>query len=137
MQRICQFVLFVAILAVGCADRPRPRAKPAIEPDKDAVVKGEEPRKAPVNPPLDVIPPADKTGDEILAALPELTKKEMAEARLLKAIDLMAEDKYEDALTELEEAQKLDDSGPIQREITKVQSVLAQREGAAKALSDV
>ena len=38
MQRTCQLVLFVAILAVGCGDRPRPRPAP-VDPDKDAVVK--------------------------------------------------------------------------------------------------
>lgn len=141
MQRICQFGLLVAIFAVGCAEQAKtPHVPPGdtdkkINPRAALIDTTDEPKKG--NKPPATIPISDKTGDDILAALPEPTRKEMAEAQMLKAVELIAQSKYEEALQQLEEAQKLDDSGPIQREITKVQTIIAQREAAAKAVGDV
>src|SRR5262249_29385522 len=114
----------------------RPRAKPVIvDPDKDVVVKDGTTKEKGKG--IDVRPVVDRPVDDIVAKLPELTKDEQYEAALLRAIDQIADQKYDAALESLEEAQKLRDTGAVQREIYKVQAILSQREAAAKAVSDV
>jgi hypothetical protein len=110
VQRICQFGLLVAIFAVGCAEQAKtPHVPPGdtdkkINPRAALIDTTDEPKKG--NKPPATIPISDKTGDDILAALPEPTRKEMAEAQMLKAVELIAQSKYEEALQQLEEAAK-------------------------------
>ncbi|MFQ3591855.1 MAG: tetratricopeptide repeat protein [Gemmataceae bacterium] len=142
MQRICLIVLSVAIIAVGCSERragrrvevdntPRDRVVQdgpvKDDPIKDKNGKGSDPLQPVKNPPK----------DEVLAKLPELTTEEKYEAALARATDLVAEQKYEKALEVLTEAQKLKDTGAVQREIYRIEAILAGREAASKALADV
>lgn len=134
MQRTCHLVLLLAILAVGCGDRGKPSPRDVSLPRDDTVKKDDGPKK-------DGPAPKDgdlgKTVDLPTPKLPEQTRDEQYEAFLHKAIDQLAEQKYDEALLALEEAQKLKDTGAVEREITKVRAVLAQREAAARAVSDV
>jgi hypothetical protein len=135
MQRICCFILFVAIIAVGCGERGgRPRV-PEVDPDKPALVRDDSPKE---KKPTQATPAAGlRPGDEVVPKLPEQTLEEQYQAALYRAVDHISDQKYEDALQALWEAQKLKDTGAVQREIYRVEALLAGREAATKALNDV
>src|SRR5262249_47211497 len=73
--------------------------------------------------------------------IPELpgpeSKQERYEAALFEALDALAERDYSKALAGLEKAQRVNDTGAVQREIDKVRVLLAQQEAAGRAADDV
>jgi tetratricopeptide (TPR) repeat protein len=65
------------------------------------------------------------------------TPDERHDAALLEALSKMTDRKYEEALAALEEARKAKDTPQVRQEITRVQSLLAQRQTLEKALADI
>jgi len=136
MQRICFVVLSVAILTLGCSEKP-PRPRVAVDNnDRDLLVKNDKVKDKNAKG-IDPLPVKNPPRDEVLAKLPELTPDEQYEAALARATDFVAEQKYQKALDALTEAQKIKDTGAVQREIYRIEAILAGREAATKALSDV
>lgn len=135
-------VPFIALLLTACpGGRPTPRGEPRAD---------ESGHRPPMRPTGDngttkggftrtdlPASPGGSYGDEVVAALPAPTKQERYEAALLEAVDFLAERKYRDALTALEKAQKIQDTGAVQREMDKIGTILAQEAAAEKAVQDV
>lgn len=135
MKRIGSIALFVAILVVGCAKDKRVAKNDSGKPtDKD--VRKIDFDKDSGKPPIGVEPPPPPLVD-VVPSLPEMTADEKREAALLKAIDLLTEQKYADALEALRDAQKIKYTEQVEQEIIKVHALLARDTGAGKAVEDV
>ena len=130
MRRYCLLALTVALFTLGCGGgTPKTSLKLDIadsgSPEKDTG-KG-----IPIN--IDPDPGTTKPV-EVEAKLPD---QELYDAAMMKAVDHLAEGRRKEALDALEEAQKIKDTGLVQREIDKVRAALAQEAAAVKAVEDV
>jgi tetratricopeptide (TPR) repeat protein len=141
MRRISPLTLLAALLLAGCSGStpPPPKPEPTAGPNPDVRQVEIPPKDKPTPVTLPQGEPADSgwTGNEVVASLPPPTPQEAYDAALHEAIDLLSERKYKEALAALEKAQKINDTGAVQREIDKVRTILAQQEGADKAIADV
>jgi tetratricopeptide (TPR) repeat protein len=130
MRRICQAALLAAVLLVGCSERGPAPAPPAPDAGKARqVAVGAQPPAGP--------PGAGAEAPVPAPSLPEPGKQDLYEAALLEALDFLADKKYAEALAALEKAQKLLDSGQVQREIDKVRGLMAQEAAAEKATQNI
>ena len=137
MQRICCLGLLALLIAIVGCGKDTPRRAAHVEDgdgksDKDVrrvVLDGEV--KIP-NKKED-----DKSGVEVVANLPELSKEELKEAALLRAIDFLAEKNYPDALKALREAQEAKYTEAVESEIFKVKAAIDRADAADKAVTDV
>ena len=128
MRRICLIGLLAILILAGCSRKKVAREVPAAPAD--------EPAQVTPNVAADSTKPREVTPVEVVPA-PRAPDVQGYEAALLGAVDFLTQRKYPEALGALENAQKCQDTGAVQREIDRVRAVLAEQAAAGKAVPDV
>ena len=132
MRHLCFVALTVAILALGCSDRS-PKAPPKL----DLVGDGGGTKPLPEDKGGPIVVEIDTGNPKPVEVEAKLPDADAYDAAVMKAVDLLAEGNRQGALDALEAAQKIKDTGLVQREIDKVRAALAQEAAAVKAVEDV
>src|SRR5437016_378677 len=138
MKRITSVILLSACCLLASCNREQPSPRDVAKPDGDTkpnlpvqpVVSGPAAGSSDANDPSKAI-------DAILSNLGEANKQEQYDAALLKALALLSEKKYGDALAALETARSLRDGEQIQGQIERVRALLTEQDSAQKTVQDI